>query len=194
VGGQATDLLSRLAMGDVTVFQSAAERRSELIADVVAAAWGTHGEFIDADQFLTKPTVLRRLAAVLAGRVPDDVDRLVGREPHSLVLAAALALETGVPLVVVRRLSADDGLQCFGEVHPGERVVVVEGVTGTGASAEEAVRLVRRQGATVVGVLVAVDRGIGALSRLAGLGIAVDRLFDDSELREVAGRRAGVTP
>jgi orotate phosphoribosyltransferase len=184
------ELLSALARGDAQVFQSDQERRTELLADLVAAAWGTHGEFIDADQFLTKPTVLRRLAGILASRVPAEVDRLIGREPHSLVLGAALALETGLPLVVLRVADSPAGpeLRCFGELHPGERVLLVEGVTGTGTSAAQAVAVVRARGAEVAGVLVAVDRGVGASERLSGLGLELDTLFEDSELRSAATR------
>lgn len=185
-----SDLLSALAAGDPGVFQSEEVRRDELLADLVAAAWGSHGEFIDADQFLTKPTVLRRLAAILAGRVPVDVDRLVGRDPHSLVLGAALSLETGLPLVVARR-AGDDALTLHGELHTDERVLVVEGVTGTGTSALAAVRAARERGAVVAGVLVAVDRGRGALDLLEGVAVGLDLLFTDAELRHVALRGRG---
>ena len=51
---------------------------------------------------MTKPTVLRRLVNVLAVEVPAGVDRLVGTEPGSLPIAAALSLETGLPLVAQR--------------------------------------------------------------------------------------------
>ncbi|MFI6289112.1 orotate phosphoribosyltransferase [Streptomyces sp. NPDC051018] len=189
------DFPTALAAGDPRAFQPDGVRRTELLADVVSAAWGTHGEFIDADQFLTKPTVLRRLVSLLAGRVPPDVDRIVGREPHSLVLGTGLALETGLPLVIARTAPAPSGeeLRCFGELHPGERVLVVEGVTGTGASAERAVLAVRERGATVAGVLAAVDRDRGAESRLGALAVGLDRLFDDRELR-AAARREQETP
>jgi orotate phosphoribosyltransferase len=187
------DFLTALAVGDLSVFQPDDVRRDELLADLVAAAWGTHGEFIDADQFLTKPTVLRRLASILAGRVPADVDRLVGRDPHSLVLGAAMALETGLPLVVARVVESGGGprLACHGELHAGERVLVVEGVTGTGASAAEAVRAVRDRGAVVVGVLAAVDRGNGAAELLEGVAVSLDHLFSDDELRRTATRGRG---
>ncbi|URM96451.1 allantoate amidohydrolase [Actinomadura madurae] len=184
------DFLDSLARGGVRVFQTDRTRRAELIADVVAAAWGTHGQFIDADRFLTKPTVLRRMVSLLADMVPPDVDRLIGRETHSLALGTALALETGLPLVIARRAESSGGreLRCHGELHPGERVLVVEGVTGTGASAERAVRAVRKHGATVVGVLAAVDRDAGAAERLAHVGTTLDRLLDDAELRAAATR------
>ncbi|MEU8250558.1 hypothetical protein [Nonomuraea sp. NPDC048916] len=187
---RAADFWSVLARDEMRAFQTDEERRAELLADVVAAAWGSDGQFVDADQFLTKPTVLRRLASILADRVPSDADRLIGREPHSLVLGTALALETGLPLVVARIAGSPTGkeLVCSGELHPGERVLVVEGVTGTGASAVQAVRLARRRGATVVGVLAAVDRDAGAAARLGGLAVMLDNLFDDVELRAAASR------
>ncbi|MFD0535137.1 hypothetical protein ACFQY7_16690 [Actinomadura luteofluorescens] len=184
------DFLDALARGGPRAFQTDRVRRAELIADVVAAAWGAHGRFVDADQFLTKPTVLRRLVCFLADMVPPDVDRLVARETHSLVLGAALALETGIPLVIARRTQTPGGreLRCHGELHPGERVLVVEGVAGTGASAELAVRAARRRGAAVAGVLAAVDRNAGAAERLARAGATLDRLFDDAELLAAAIR------
>jgi orotate phosphoribosyltransferase len=200
-GPSPADLLNVLAGDDIRAFQTDDQRRAELLADVVSAAWGTHGEFIDADQFLTRPTVLRRLASLLAGRVEGDIDRLVAREPNALVLGAALALETGLPLVVARAVSPSaplsgpaagpksppgPELRCFGELHPGERVFVVEAVTGTGTSAEQAVGAARRRGAAVIRVLTAVDRGAGAADRFGGLGIAFDALFNDVELRAVA--------
>lgn len=184
------DFLEALARSGARAFQTDRTRRAELIADVVAAAWGAHGQFVDADQFLTKPTVLRRLVGFLADMVPQDVDRLIGRETHSLALGTALALETGLPLVIARRVETPGGreLRCHGELHPGERVLVVEGVAGTGASAELAVRTARRYGATVVGVLAAVDRNAGAAERLARAGARLDRLFDDAELLTAATR------
>jgi len=92
--------------------------------------------------------------------------------------------------VVVRAVHTEGAsrLGCHGEVHPGERVLVVEGVTGTGASAVEAVRAVRDRGAVVVGVLAAVDRGHGAAELLEGAAVTLDRLFSDDELRHTATR------
>uniref|UniRef100_UPI003F498E5F orotate phosphoribosyltransferase n=1 Tax=Actinomadura sp. CA-154981 TaxID=3240037 RepID=UPI003F498E5F len=184
------DFLEALARGGPRALQADRARRAELIADVVAAAWGADGRFVDADRFLTKPTVLRRLVGFLADMVPQDVDRLIGRETHSLALGTALALETGLPLVIARRTETSGGreLHCHGELHPGERVLVVEGVVGTGASAELAVRMARRRGATAVGVLAAVDRNAGAAERLARAGVTLDRLFDDAELLAAATR------
>ena len=79
-------------------------------------------------------------------------------------------------------------LKCHGELHAGERVLVVEGVTGTGASAVEAVRAVRDCGAVVVGVLAAVDRGHGAAGLLEGVAVTLNPLFSDDELRRTATR------
>jgi orotate phosphoribosyltransferase len=169
-------------------FQTAGERLAELRADLVAASWRTGSQLVDADLFLTKPTILRRLAAILVERVPPDTDRLVAREPNAAVLGAALALATGLPLVVARLSGAD--LECVGELHPGERALVVESVVDTGGSAERAVWMLQRQGANVVGVLAAVDCESGATDRLRRYGTGLDSLFPASELRAVSTRDA----
>ncbi len=49
----------------------------------------------------------------------------------------------------------------------GSRVIVVEDVITTGGSAREAIRAVREEGGTVVGVLAVVDRGEGGAEAIA---------------------------
>jgi orotate phosphoribosyltransferase len=173
---------------DPQPLQTLDERLAELRADIVAAAWRTGDQLVDADLFLTKPTILRRLAAILADRVPPDTDRLVSREPNAAVLGAALALATGLPLVVAHQSPSVPALHCEGELHPGERALVVESVVDTGGSAEQAVRALLRRSAEVVGVLAAVDCEAGAAERLQRYGAGLDSLFLASQLRAVATR------
>src|SRR5690606_10649258 len=132
-------LLESLSVGAANALQTPAERRDELARDVVAAAY-LRGAFvlssgqpssyyIDKYLFATKPTVLRRLASLLAERVPD-VDRLAGPELGSVPITAALSLETGVPFVIVRKERKAYGTSAGieGELHQGERVLLVEDV------------------------------------------------------------------
>jgi orotate phosphoribosyltransferase len=63
-----------------------------------------------------------------------------------------------------------------------DRVVVVEDVLTTGASALRAVDAVRSFGADVLGVLTVVDREQGARERLQDAGLAVLRLTSISQL------------
>jgi orotate phosphoribosyltransferase len=64
----------------------------------------------------------------------------------------------------------------------GSRVVVVEDVITTGGSALDAVRAVREEGGTVVGVLAVVDRGEGGADAITREGLPVHALVALSEL------------
>lgn len=186
-------LLESLSVGGANALQTAAERRDELARDVVAAAYlrGTYvlssGQsstyYIDKYLFVTKPTVLRRLASLLAERVPE-VDRIAGPELGSVPITAALSLETGIPFVIVRKARKAYGTSAGieGELHAGERVLLVEDVVSTAAQALTAAAAVQQAGATVAGVLAVVDREQGGAEAVAAAGLSFDALFRLSEL------------
>jgi len=186
-------LLESLSVGAANALQTPAERRDELARDVVAAAY-LRGAFvlssgqpssyyIDKYLFATKPTVLRRLASLLAERVPD-VDRLAGPELGSVPITAALSLETGVPFVIVRKERKAYGTSAGieGELHQGERVLLVEDVVSTAAQALTAASKLTAAGASVAGVLAVVDREQGGAEAVTAAGLSFDALFRLSEL------------
>jgi adenine phosphoribosyltransferase len=124
-----------------------------------------------------------RVAAVSAdGAHPFDL--VVGVEARGFLLAAAVALETGVGVVPVRkagklpreRIAADYALE-YGtatlELHadalaPGARVLVVDDVLATGGTLEAAVALVERLGGIVAGVSVVIElAALGGRQRIA---------------------------
>ena len=105
------------------------------------------------------------------GRRPAGTrfDVVVGVEARGFLLAAAVALDTGVGVVPVRkagklpreRIAADYALE-YGtatlELHadsirPGARVLVVDDVLATGGTLEAAIALVERLGGVVAGGL-----------------------------------------
>ena len=77
------------------------------------------------------------------------------------------------------------GKQVEGPRRGGDRVVIVEDVITTGGSAERAVDAVRREGASVLGVLALVDREEGGRERLESLGLAVHALTTATEVVRV---------
>ena len=119
-----------------------------------------------------------RVAAVSAeGGHPFDV--VVGVEARGFLLAAAVALETGVGVVPVRKagklprevIAADYALE-YGtatlELHAdaiasGARVLMVDDVLATGGTLEAAIALVEQLGGVVAGV-----SGVIELSALGG--------------------------
>jgi adenine phosphoribosyltransferase len=105
------------------------------------------------------------------GGPPFDV--VVGVEARGFLLAAAVALDTGVGVVPVRkagklpreRVTADYALE-YGtatlELHadsisPGDRVLVVDDVLATGGTLEAAIALVERLGGVVEAVSVVIE-------------------------------------
>jgi orotate phosphoribosyltransferase len=70
-----------------------------------------------------------------------------------------------------------------GDVHPGDRVVVVEDVTTTGGSALKAVAAAREFGLTVVKALILVDRQEGGKEAVAREVTDVEAVFTISDLR-----------
>lgn len=176
------------------IAQPAAVRREELARDIVSAAY-LRGDFLlssgarssfyfDKYLFETKPTVLRRIASLLAERVPAGVDRLAGPELGAVALAAAVSLATGLPFVIIRKTSKDYATSKLveGEVHPGERVLIIEDVISTAAQAIRAARQVTQLGADVTGILSVIDREQGGAASIAAAGYHFDALFRLSEL------------
>jgi orotate phosphoribosyltransferase len=190
-------LREALASGGPEVFQDADDRRAELARDVVAAAY-LRGDYVlssgqpsdfyfDKYLFNTKPTVLRRLASLLAERLPTDVDRIAGPELGAVPLTTALSLETGMPFVVVRKARKKYGTvtRLEGELHAGEQVVLIEDVVTTASQALAAASTVTAAGAKVSTIMAVVDREQGGGAAIAAAGYRFDPLFRLSELLNV---------
>lgn len=126
---------------------------------------------------LASPAASDPRAAAIAGarEVPGDpgYDVVVGVEARGFLLAAAVALATGVGVVPVRkagklpreRIAADYVLE-YGtatlelhadSVRPGQRVLVVDDVLATGGTLGAAISLVEQLGGVVVAVSVVVE-------------------------------------
>lgn len=189
-----TDLLEALRREGRGTFQTSSQRRQELARDLVAAAYlrgsfvlssGQHSSFyFDKYLFVTKPTVLRRLASLLAELVPEDVDRIAGPELGAVPLASALSLETGLPFVIVRHhaKSYGTGVSVEGELHMGERILLIEDVVTTASQALRAAMRLTEAGAAISRVLAVVDREQGGREAVNAAGYPFTALFRLGEL------------
>jgi len=131
---------------------------------------------------LAAPAASDPRAAAVAGDPGFDV--VVGVEARGFLLAAAVALATGVGVVPVRkagklpreRIAADYVLE-YGtatlelhadSVQPGQRVLVVDDVLATGGTLGAAISLVERLGGVIVAVSVVVElAALGGRERIA---------------------------
>ena len=134
--------------------------------------------------FNMKPTMLDAEGAhLIATLILDaikglDADLIGGLEMGAVPIASAVAAvshSSGRPVnaFFVRKQAKEHGTKSLIEGLPdgdslkGKRVVVVEDVTTTGASAIKAAEAVRAEGAEVVGVVTVIDRQEGAAEAFA---------------------------
>jgi len=157
--------------------------RSLTFGDFVLAS-GQHSSFyIDArkttmsaeGQAIIGPLGLETIRA--AGWEPDAVGGLtMGADP--IAYAIARASVDRPPLVQafsVRKEAKGHGTrrQIEGNFSPTARVVVIEDVITSGASALRAIEAVREGGGSVLGLLALVDRKQGGKEKIEGAGIEV---------------------
>jgi len=141
--------------------------------------------YLDKYLFETQPALLRELARRFARYVTDTVDRVAGAELGAVALAAATALETDKPFVIVRnsrKAGYGTGKLIEGRLNPGDRVLLVEDVCTSGGQALEAVRTLREAGAIVETVAVAIDRQEGGREALEAAGLRFVTLFTSADL------------
>jgi orotate phosphoribosyltransferase len=147
---------------------------SELHGNFVLSSGRRSSVYFDKFRFLTRPDLLRDLAHEVAGMLPAGVELLGAPEGAAMLLVAAVALETGLPISVVRKEAKAYGTraQVEGEVAPGAPTVLLEDVSTTGHQVQRAAEVLAEAGADVRGIILAIDRG-GA-DHLRANGYAVD--------------------
>ncbi|WP_424892464.1 adenine phosphoribosyltransferase [Streptomyces sp. XH2] len=142
--------------------------------------------FKDITPLLADATAFAALTEALAeacGR--HGATKVVGLEARGFILGAPAAVRAGVGFVPVRKAGKLPGATLaqayeleYGtaeiEMHadavgPGDRVLVIDDVLATGGTAEASVRLIRRAGAEVAGVVVLMELGfLPGRERLSG--------------------------
>lgn len=142
--------------------------------------------YFDKYLFECEPGILRRLGAELARLVPAGTQRLACPELGAVLLGGAVAMETGLPMCIVRKEAKEYGTSkaIEGRLEAGERVCLVEDVLTTGGAALAAAAKVRAAGGEIIGLVGVLDREEGAAENLARAGIPFHPLL----------RRADVIP
>lgn len=155
-----------------------------LRGDFVLSSGRRSTYYVDKYLFETRPSILRRLGRFLGQLVPAGTDRIAAPELGAVLLGAAVSMETGLPLVIVRKESKRYGTAraIEGELRHGERVTVVEDVVTTGAQVVRAAGELAAAGAVVAAVLAVLDREEGGEDRLREAGLAYTPLFRRRDL------------
>jgi orotate phosphoribosyltransferase len=143
---------------------------SELHGDFVLSSGRRSTVYFDKFRFLTRPDLLRDLAHQVATMLPADTQLLGAPEGAAMLLVAAVALETSLPITVVRKEAKAYGTraQVEGEVPNGARTTLIEDVSTTGHQVRRAAEVLAEAGAQVQGIILAIDRGGADHLREAG--------------------------
>ncbi|WP_405614719.1 hypothetical protein [Streptomyces sp. NBC_01508] len=144
----------RTAPDAPSAFQSDRRRSAELYADILAVAPGGDGR-VDVEAVQSRPSILRRTAALLSEALPPGTDRLVCAAPDGIATTTALALHTGLPFATVT--GTGDDARLTGEAHAGEHTVVVVPLMSTARDAAPPVLAALKAGMRVSHVLSVVD-------------------------------------
>jgi orotate phosphoribosyltransferase len=159
-------------------------RASYLKGDFVLRSGRRSNRYFDKFLFETDPALLRRLGRQLGALVPKETQLLAAPELGAVLLGGAVSMETGLPLVLVRKEPKGYGTskQIEGRMEPGERVTVIEDVVTTGGDSLRSAQVLRDAGADVIHLVVVLDRGEGGEQNIREAGVAYTPLFRIQDL------------
>lgn len=141
--------------------------------------------FRDISPLLANGDAFQTFIRGLADHYRGKIDAVAGLESRGFILAAPLAVELGLPLIIVRKggklpgpvLSVDYDLE-YGSarmelspetVHEGQRILVIDDVLATGGTANASISLLEQAGAEVVGLCMVLElQALGGRAKLTG--------------------------
>jgi orotate phosphoribosyltransferase len=119
---------------------------------------GRHSDrYVEKARVLERPKLVVAFADEMASWYPE-IDVVVSPAVGAVPLGFAVALSGGARFLFAERTEGQMMLRRGFVLHEGERVLVVEDVITTGASAREVHHLVARSEASALGVAALVDR------------------------------------
>jgi len=156
--------------------------RALLHGDFVLRSGRRSSVYLDKYRFETDPALLGPIGAALAQLATASdprPHRLAGPELGAVPLAAAAALASGIPFLIVRTAAKDYATEGLieGVFEQGERVLVIEDVVTTGGALIAAIEALRAAGLSVERALCVLDREEGGEEGLAELGVRLEPLF-----------------
>ncbi len=144
----------------------------------------TSTEYFDKYRFESQPQLLKSIALELKKLIPTDTEILAGLEMGGIPIATALALETGLPLIFVRKKAKDYGTLKFAEglEIQGKKLLIIEDVVTTGGQILLSTEDLRQTGALVQHALCVILRGKD-LSSFNEKDLKLSSLFTMEELK-----------
>jgi orotate phosphoribosyltransferase len=142
--------------------------------------------YFDKYAFESDPKLLSDICDLLAPRVPDTAEVLVGMELGGVPIATMLSQRTGLPLALARKEPKAYGTarQIEGPEVRGENAFIVEDVITSGGAVADSIGVLRDLGATVTQVLCVINRGEPNPLLLNERQVTLDALFTEDTLNQ----------
>ncbi|OPX59991.1 MAG: Orotate phosphoribosyltransferase [Methanobacterium sp. PtaB.Bin024] len=142
--------------------------------------------YVDMKKAITDPQILLQVAKIISNLIKDDeIDRIAGPALGAVPIATAVALQSGIPMLMIRKAQKDYGTSKLieGDLKQGDNVIVVEDVTTTGKSLLKTVRAVKDNGGKIKRTFVIVDREEGAVEGLEKEGLQLEPIVSISDFK-----------
>ena len=139
--------------------------------------------YIDCRKITLHPAGARLIAKIILEKIKGlKVDAIGGLTLGADPITSSVVALSDLPGFIVRKKEKEHGTKqkIEGHLKSGDKVVIVEDVSTTGASALQAIEAVEAAGAKVLKVISVVDREEGAVAVLKNYDF--DPLFRKSEL------------
>ncbi len=144
-----------------------------LFGEYVQASGALFNYYIDLRKIISDPNLFHRVLHAYAGKLERlCFDRIAGIPYGSLPTATGLSLQLHVPLIYPRKEVKAHGARRLieGDFDEGDTVVVVDDILITGGSVLEGIAKLETSGLLVQDVVVFIDHGGSACTRLSDAG------------------------
>ncbi len=140
--------------------------------------------YLDKYLFETQPDILRALGEMFATHVAAATTLIAGAELGGVALAAATALASEKPFVIIRNTKKDYGTSkpYEGKLSNADSVLLVEDIATTGGQVLEAATLITQIGGKVERIVAVIDRQEGARENIEKAGFLFESLFTKADL------------
>ena len=128
------------------------------------ADWPTKGvSYTDTAEVFSDAALFRDVIRALVEPYAADVpDAVAGIEARGFILAAAMAYQLNCGMLMIRRRGKR-------AIQPGQRIVLVDDILATGATAAAALKLIKRLDGEVAGISCIVEKDfLSPRERLGG--------------------------
>ena len=112
--------------------------------DFTLASGKKSNYYVNMKRAITEPVILSTIAKLINEKIDDDIDKIAGPALGAVPIATAVSLESGKPLLMIRKEKKGYGTSKLieGNLIEGDNVILVEDVTTTGGSLLKAINAI----------------------------------------------------